>query len=420
MRRRLQAVFGGSIGNLVEWYDWYAYSAFAPFFAHSFFPAGDRTSELLKTAGVFALGFLIRPIGGWAMGVHADRHGRKAALTLSVTLMCLGSLLVACAPTYASIGLGAPIVLVIARLLQGFSVGGEYGTSATYLAEVAAPERRGFYSSFLYVTLIMGQVIALAVLVVLQFALLGPDQLRDWGWRIPFLIGALCAAVAFWLRRSLSETESFAARNRTEAGSLRVLLVEHPREVLVVIGMTVGGTVAFYTYTTYMQKFLILTVHLSDRAATLVSAASLLIFMLLQPVVGLLSDFVGRRPVLLAFGALGTLLTVPLLQALSATRSPWTAFALIMAALVIVSGYTSINAIVKAELFPAEIRALGIGLPYALTVSIFGGTTEFVALWCKSAHHESIFYWYVTACIACSLGVYANMRETRRTSRIER
>ena len=417
VRRRIKAIFGGSVGNLVEWYDWYTYAAFSLYFAKSFFPAGNQTAQLLNTAAIFAVGFLVRPLGGWLLGRYADREGRKAALTLSVTLMCVGSLIIAVTPGYASIGIAAPALLLVARLLQGFSVGGEYGTSATYLSETATRERRGFYSSFQYVTLIMGQLIAIAVLLLLQFVILTPEELEAWGWRIPFLVGAACAVVAFYLRRNLSETEAFSkSRSNPNAASGIRQLLRYPREVLVVIGLTMGGTLAFYTYTTYMQKFLVNTVGLTKAQSTGISATTLLIYMLLQPIVGAFSDKVGRRPLLIAFGVLGTLGTVPLLTELSQTRSPLVAFALIMIALVIVSGYTAINAVVKAELFPTEIRAIGVGFPYAIAVSLFGGTAEYVALWFKSVGHESLFYWYVTACIACSLVVYVFMRETRHTS----
>lgn len=423
--RRIKSIFGGSVGNLVEWYDWYAYSAFALYFAKTFFPAGNPTAQLLNTAAVFALGFIMRPIGGWVMGVYADRYGRRAALSLSVLLMCAGSLVIALTPSYALIGIWAPALLVLARLGQGISLGGEYGASATYLSEVATSESRGFYSSFQYVTLIMGQLTALAVLLVLQFFLLSSAQLDAWGWRIPFVIGALCALVAFWLRRSMVESEQFEqARDHTRQrpsmfGQIQAL-AQHPRAVAIVVGLTMGGTVAFYTYTIYMQKFLVNTVGLSKDQSTLISAASLFLFMCLQPVFGALSDRIGRRPLLISFGVLGTLLTVPLLTELSTTRDPLLAFGLIMAALLIVSGYTSINAVVKAELFPTEIRATGVALPYAVAVSVFGGTAEYIALYFKSIGHEPWFYWYVSGCIACSLLVYLVMPDTKATSLIDR
>ena len=414
--QRIKSIFSGSVGNLVEWYDWYVYAAFSLYFAKAFFPQGDLTAQLLNTAAIFAVGFLMRPIGGWLMGIYADRKGRKAALLASVLLMCFGSLIIALTPSYETIGVAAPVLLVVARLLQGLSVGGEYGTSATYLSEMATKERRGFFSSFQYVTLISGQLIALAVLIILQQTLT-VEQLETWGWRVPFVIGAMCAVVALYLRRGMEETDSFKKTEAPKENIMRTLL-RHPKELLTVVGLTMGGTLAFYTYTTYMQKYLVNTVGMSKNDSTMISAATLFLFMLLQPLVGALPDKIGRRPILIAFGVLGTLFTYPILTTLHTVQSWWGAFFLIMAALIIVSGYTSINAVVKAELFPTEIRALGVGLPYALTVSIFGGTAEYVALWFKSVGMESGFYWYVTGCIACSLLVYITMKDTRTHSRI--
>ncbi|WP_116812915.1 MFS transporter [Steroidobacter cummioxidans] len=417
-RQRLRAIFGGSVGNLIEWYDWYTYAAFAIYFAPSFFPKSNDTLQLLNTAAIFAVGFLMRPIGGWVLGRYADRHGRKAALTLSVMLMCLGSLIIALTPTYQTIGAAAPALLLVARLLQGFSVGGEYGTSATYMSEIATRGSRGFYSGILYVTLIMGQLLALGVLMVLQFFVLDAQQLESWGWRIPFVLGALAAVAALYLRRNLVETEAFKNKSAApEAGQLSLLL-RHPREVLIVIGLTMGGTLFFYTFTTYMQKFLVNTVGLSKGESTLVSTANLFIFMLLQPLMGALSDRYGRRPMLIVFGVLALFGTVPLLSALSQAHDAWTAFFLIFIALTISSLYSSISAVVKAELFPVEIRALGVGLPYAITVSLFGGTAEMIALAFKNIGHEELFYWYVTACVFCSLLVYIFMRDPQRESRL--
>jgi MHS family alpha-ketoglutarate permease-like MFS transporter len=422
MRRRLKAIFIGSIGNLVEYYDFYAYAAFALYFAKSFFPEGDELAQQLNAAVLFAAGFLARPLGGWIFGHMADRHGRRVSLTVSVALMCVGSLVIAVTPTFSTIGVWAAVILAGARVLQGLSLGGEYGTSATYLSEVADQKHRGFYSSFQYVTLIGGQLCAIVVLLVLQGWLLTPLQLRAWGWRIPFAIGGLLAIVAAIMRRNLVETDSFIEVTKHKAehrkNSLRELM-HYPREVTLVIGLTMGGTAAFYTYTTYMQKFLKLSVHLTDSQTTTVTAGSLIFAMLLQPIYGALSDRIGRKWLLIAFGVCGTLFTIPLLTALRAAHSAMTAFLLIATAWLIVSAYTSINAVVKAELFPAAVRATGVGLPYALTVSIFGGTAESIALWCKKIGHESWFYTYLTACIAVSLLVYVFMRDTKRESLIK-
>ncbi|MEO5816177.1 MAG: MFS transporter [Gemmatimonadaceae bacterium] len=419
MNHRIKSIFGGSIGNLVEWYDWYVYSAFSLYFAKVFFPPASQTAQLLNAAAVFAVGFLMRPVGGWLMGRYADKHGRRAALSASVMLMCFGSLMIAVTPGYARIGVAAPILLVLARLLQGLSVGGEYGASATYLSEMAGAKLRGFYSSFQYVTLISGQLIALVVLLLLQRTL-GNAALEDWAWRIPFVIGGMLAVAALWLRRSIDETPSFkmvAAEGAVRKSPLREL-ARYPRQIATVVGLTAGGTVAFYTFTTYAQKFLVNSGGWSKADASRISALTLLVFMLIQPLVGYISDRIGRKPVLISFGVLGLFGTVPVMTALAATRDEGTAFVLLMAALIAVSGYTSINAVVKAELFPTEIRALGVALPYAVTVALFGGTAEYIALWAKNLGHEAWYFWYVTICVAMSLAVYVTMPDTQKTSEI--
>ncbi|WP_150291309.1 MFS transporter [Sphingobium estronivorans] len=418
-RQRLKAIIGGSTGNLVEWYDWYAYSAFTLYFAPHFFPSEDRTAQLLSAAGIFAVGFLMRPIGAWLMGVYADRHGRKSGLTLSVALMCAGSLLIAITPSYRAIGMGAPMLLVLARLMQGLSVGGEYGASATYLSEMAGRSRRGFFSSFQYVTLIAGQLVAICVLLILQ-ATLSEAELDAWGWRIPFAIGGALAVIVFWLRRGLSETQSFAkakAVGAPQSGFVE-LVTRHPRETLTVMLLTAGGTIAFYSYSIYMQKFLVNTSGLSRETASQINGITLFLFMLLQPLAGALSDRIGRKPLMIGFGVLGVIGTYPIFATLAVTRDPVIAGMLAMLGLVIVTGYTSINAVVKAELFPAHIRALGVALPYALANTLFGGTAEFVALWFKQMGVEQAFYIYVTAMIAISLIVYIRMRDTQRYSQI--
>lgn len=398
-RKRVFAIVAASSGNLVEWFDFYIYAFCAIYFAHAFFPKSDPTVQLLNTAGVFAAGFLMRPIGGWLFGRIADKHGRKISLLTSVVMMCGGSLVVAFLPTYASIGAWAPGLLLLARLVQGLSVGGEYGTTATYMSEVALRGQRGFFSSFQYVTLIGGQLLAVLVVVILQ-QFLSVDELRDWGWRIPFVVGAITAVVALLLRSTLHETSTAATRSNSEAGTLTALFRHHKAAFFTVLGFTAGGSLIFYTFTTYMQKYLVNSAGMPVKTASYVMTFCLFVYMCLQPAFGALSDRIGRRNNMLLFGGLGALFTVPILATLHHVSNPYIATVLIIAALAIVSFYTSISGIVKSEMFPPEIRALGVGFAYAVANAIFGGTAEYVALGLKSLGHETSFFWYVTAMMA--------------------
>ena len=419
--KRLKNIVGGSAGNLVEWFDWYVYSAFALYFAHAFFPTGDQTAQLLQTAAIFAVGFVMRPVGAWLMGVYADHKGRKAGLMLSVSLMCVGSLMIAIAPSYAQAGVLSPATLLLARIIQGLSLGGEYGSSATYLSEMADRERRGFWSSFQYVTIIGGQLTALALLVVLQ-ATIGEEAMQAWGWRIGFAAGGVLAIVVYFIRRRLDETlsyENVAAKPDRRRSTIGNLFRDHPREAFLVMALTAGGTAAFYAYTIYLQKFLANTSGFDRATASRIMTVALMLMLLIQPVAGRISDFVGRKPLMIFFGVSATLFTFPIFATLEHTNSIPAAFALVMASLVIVTGYTSINAIIKAEMFPADIRALGVALPFAIANAIFGGTAEYVALYLKDIGHERWFYLYISTLAACSLVAYVRMRETRTTSLIE-
>jgi MFS transporter, MHS family, alpha-ketoglutarate permease len=409
--RRIWAIVGGSSGNLVEWYDFYVYSFTAIYFASEFFPKGDQTTQLLNTAGVFAAGFLMRPIGSWLFGRIADTRGRRASMMIAVGLMCGGSLLLAVLPTYATLGVAAPALLLFARLLQGLSVGGEYGTSATYMSEVAMHRQRGFLASFQYVTLIGGQLLAVLVLLMLQ-QFLSNAELKAWGWRIPFAIGGVAAVVAFFLRRSLAETTSSAVRRQDGAGTIRGVF-RYPRSFITVLGFTAGGSLAFYTFTTYMQKYLVNTAAMNPRTVNTVMTAVLLCYMLLQPVFGAISDRLGRRNSMICFGVCMVLLTVPVLSALAHVTDPYAAFGLIILALAGASFYTSISGLVKAELFPMHVRALGVGLSYAIANAAFGGSAEYVALWFKSIGLESTFFWYVTALCGVALIAALSMPDTR-------
>src|ERR1700723_3656887 len=421
VQRRVKAIFIGSVGNLVEWYDFYAYTAFALYFAPAFFPNSDPVVQQLNAAVLFAATFLVRPIGGWLFGYIADHHGRRLSLTLSVLCMCFGSLMIAVTPTYASIGFAAPAILALARVIEGLSLGGEYGASATYLSEVAGAKHRGFYSSFQYGTLSGGQRTAIMVLLLLQKVFLTPEELKAWGWRIPFVIGAALAIIAAIMRRNLHETEAFEEAKKVVKPTGSILgLLQYPRELLLVVGLTAGGTAAFYTFTTYMQTFVRQSVGLTEDQTTTVIFGSLIFATILQPIYGAISDRIGRKPVLMFFGVVGTLATVPILTELKASKSPAMAFLLICAAWIFTAGYTSINAVVKAELFPTKIRAMGVGLPYSITVSIFGGTAPAVALYFKSLGHEEWFYYYLSGIIFLSLLIYSTMRDTKHESAMHR
>ncbi|QGZ56509.1 MFS family transporter [Paraburkholderia acidiphila] len=408
-RRRVFAIVGASSGNLVEWFDFYIYSFCALYFAPAFFPSGNTTTQLLNTAGVFAAGFLMRPIGGWLFGRIADRHGRRTAMMISVLMMCGGSLVIAMLPTYAQIGAFAPFLLLLARLFQGLSVGGEYGTSATYMSEVALKGRRGFFASFQYVTLIGGQLCALLVLVILQQTL-STEELKAWGWRIPFVVGAAAALISLYLRKSLDETSTSESRHKRDAGTIRGVW-QHKGAFFTVVGFTAGGSLIFYTFTTYMQKYLVNTAGMHAKTASNVMTCALFVYMLMQPVFGALSDKIGRRTSMILFGSLSVLGTVPIMHALKDVSSPVAAFVLIIVALAIVSFYTSISGLIKAEMFPPEVRAMGVGLSYAVANAIFGGSAEYVALWFKSVGSETTFYWYVTAICAVALVVSWHMRD---------
>jgi MHS family alpha-ketoglutarate permease-like MFS transporter len=417
---RLKAILGGSAGNLVEWYDWFAYASFSLYFAKVFFPKGDQTAQLLQTAAIFAVGFLARPVGAWIFGLYADRAGRRTALAVSVGLMCVGSLMVAAVPGHDAIGVWAPAILTVARLLQGLSVGGEYGASATYLSEVAGARRRGFWSSFQFVTLVGGQLVALGVLIVLQ-GLLTAAQLSAWGWRIPFVVGALLALVVFWVQMRLEETHSFEAAQASPhaRGTTLGLLRRHPRETVMIFIISAGGGLAFYCYTTYMQKYLTNSGHFSKSAATSISAASLIVYLLLQPVLGWLGDLIGRTRIMGLGFALSAVAVWPIMTGIAATPSAAVALGLVCLALLFLTGYSAVSAVVKAELFPTPVRALGVSLPYALANALFGGTAEYVALAFKQAGHESGFFTYVAVVMALAAATAFAIGDSRRLGLIE-
>lgn len=424
-QRAILNTIKGSAGNLVEWYDVYVYTVFATYFEAQFFDSEDQNSTLYIYA-IFAVTFIMRPIGSWFFGRFADRRGRKAALTVSITLMSACSFIVAVMPTREVIGVWAAVILIIARLAQGFATGGEYGTSATYMSEAATANRRGFFSSFQYVTLVGGHVLAQFTLLIV-LAVMPVDDVKAWGWRIGFFIGGIAALVVLWLRRTMDESLSSEHLEKvrdgadSDAGSLKNLFTRHWRSLLWVFLVTAGGTIAFYTYSVNAPAIVKATFGEEDRlAGTWVNLIGLIFLMLLQPLGGLLSDKIGRKPMLVFFGVGGVLYTWVLITYLPQAHSPILAFALTAVGYVILTGYTSVNAIVKAEVFPADVRALGVGLGYALANSVFGGTAPLIYQAAKGEQNITGFIVYVTAVIAVSLVVYVFFMKNKAITVLDR
>lgn len=418
-RRAVLNTVRGSLGNLVEWYDVYVYTVFASYFETHFF-GGDEPNAGVYTMAIFAVTFLMRPIGSWYFGRFADRHGRRPALVFSVSLMAAASLIIAVAPTAATVGSGAVVILVLCRLLQGFATGGEYGTSATYMSEAATPERRGFFSSFQYVTLVGGHVLA-QLMLLLQQAFLTDDQISDFGWRVAFAFGAVAAVVVLWLRSSMDESlQVQEGEGAQRSGSMRELLTRYPRQLLLCFLVTLGGTVAFYTYSVNGPSTVKSVYAEQGMTATWINLAALVVLMLLQPVGGLVSDRVGRKPLLVFFGIGGVLFTYLFITTLPEVSTPLGSFALLVASYVLLTGYTSINAVVKAEMFPAHVRALGVGLGYALANSAFGGTAPLIYEAAKKHDHVGLFAVYVTIAIGVSLAVYVLGLRNRRDTYLDR
>ena len=423
-RRAVWNTLRGSSGNLVEWYDVYVYTVFASYFESQFFDSGDKNSTVYVYA-IFAVTFLMRPVGSWFFGRYADRYGRRAALTFSVSLMAACSLVIALVPGREVIGVGAAAILILCRLVQGFATGGEYGTSATYMSEAATRERRGFFSSFQYVTLVGGHVLAQLTLLVLQL-FMDKQEISDYGWRIAFFIGGIAAVVVFWLRRSMDEslsTEQLEAVQRgedSESGSLRELVGNHWRPLVLCFLVTMGGTLAFYVYSVNAPAMIKTAFGDRGMTATWINLTGLIFLMLLQPVGGMISDRVGRKPVLVFFGVGGVAYTWFLISYLQDATSVAATLLVTGIGYIILTGYTSINAIVKAELFPSHIRALGVGVGYALANSAFGGTAPVIYQAAKNGGHVTLFIVYVTVVVFASLLVYVFALKNKSETALDR
>ncbi|CPT26402.1 Probable dicarboxylic acid transport integral membrane protein KgtP [Mycobacteroides abscessus] len=423
-RRAIWNTIRGSSGNLVEWYDVYVYTVFALYFEKQFFDDSDQNSTVYVYA-IFAVTFITRPLGSWFFGRFADRNGRRAALTLSVSLMAACSMVIALVPSRSSIGMAAPIVLILCRLVQGFATGGEYGTSATYMSEAATRERRGFFSSFQYVTLVGGHVLAQFTLLII-LTVFDTAQVHEFGWRIAFAMGGVAAIVVYWLRRTMDESlseEQLAAIKTgadTSSGSMRELLIRYWKPLLLCFLITMGGTLAFYTYSVNAPAMVKAAYKDQAMTATWINLAGLIFLMLLQPVGGIISDKVGRKPLLLFFGFGGVMYTYVLITYLPQVHAPIVSFLLVAVSYVLLTGYTSINALVKSELFPSHVRALGVGVGYALANSVFGGTAPLIYQALKEHDQVPLFIGYVTVCIAISLVVYLFLLENKSQTYLDR
>ncbi|GHE27305.1 MFS transporter [Streptosporangium violaceochromogenes] len=413
-RSRTRQLLSTSAGNLVEWYDWLAYAFLTTYFADQVFPkTGNGLVPLLSAFAVFAVGFVMRPIGGLVIGAIADRAGRRPAMTLTIVLMGAGQLAMAGLPTYAQAGLLSPLLLILIRLVQGFSVGGEFAVSSVFLVESAAPGRRGLFSSFSYLSSNLGQLLAAGVAGLLGNTL-SAAQMTSWGWRLAFLLGAVLSLLGLWIRYGTEETYVHAeAIRRGDVGrpGLFDFLRRRPRESILVAGMTLGATVSFYTWSIYLPTYAEITVGADPARALTVSTIALAFFTVIQPLGGLLADRVGRKPLLITFGAGFTLLTVPMLGLL---RDSFGNLLLISCvAMVLLTGYTSVCSAVMVELFPAKVRTAGIGFPYAVTVALFGGTAPYIATALADSGRGELFGWYASALTLISTVVYIRMRETK-------
>ncbi|MEG0482916.1 MAG: MFS transporter [Acinetobacter sp.] len=407
-RDRVMAIVGAASGNLVEWFDFYIYAAFAIYFTHALTaPDMSDSSKAIYVWGVFAASFFMRPLGSWLFGWIGDTYGRKKSMIISITLMAISSFLFAALPTYEQVGMAAPFLLLAVRLLQGLSVGGEYGTVATYMSEVALKGQRGFYASFQYVTLSGGQLLASA-LGVIMLAFMSKEQLMDGGWRIPFIIGGVVAILSFFARRHLKETLSEDEGKKEGSGSLKELFKHNWKTFLLVVGYTSAGSLCFYIITVYSKTY-ITSLGFDDKTVGYMMTIALFVFMCAQPLFGILSDRIGRRASMMLFSITCAIFIYPVMViAMPYFHNSAVIVTLLLIFLMfLLSFYTSISGLVKAEMFPPYIRALGVGFAYAVGNAIFGGSAPAVALKLKDLGMENTFFVYVIVmliiCLFCSM-----------------
>lgn len=412
-----KAIIAGGIGNAVEWVDWAVYTTFSSVFAHHFFPKGDPIAALLATLAIFAVGFVMRPVGAAIMGAYADRHGRKKGLVLTIGLMAAATGAIGLAPTYASVGLLSPIILVAARMIQGFAAGGEFGSSSAFLVESAAPRRRAFAGSWQQVSVGAGVLLASGMGAILTSGL-SKEALDGWGWRAAFVVAALLGLVGLWLRSSVAETESFTkSKARLDASDGRprntvfTMFVKHPKATLRVFGITIAGTLLYYMWVSYMPTYAAVATGIPLSQALIANFIAVGLFLALLPFAGLLSDKIGRKPTMTAFAAGFLLFSWPAFTLLNGNF--WMLLFIEVVGVILLLGYSANCAVIMAEQFPAEVRATGIGLPYALAVAVFGGTAPYITTWMTTSGFGGLVWLYCAIAAAIGVVVYLTMPETK-------
>ncbi|EJM34152.1 arabinose efflux permease family protein [Pseudomonas sp. GM33] len=409
-----KAIVAATLGTIVEYTDWVIYATFSSILARQFFPAGDSLTSLLSVLAIFAVGFIMRPIGGAVLGQVADRYGRKKGLTLSILLMSLASLVIGLCPNYDSIGIAAPIILVFARLVQGFSAGGEFGSASAFLIESAPAHRRAFAGSWQWFAINAGTMVSF--LLGFGLASLGSDAaLNDWGWRVAFIIAALMGVIALWIRLSVRETEIFKARaaSNVKKRPLRDLFFSHRKDAMRVIGIAMAGNLLNYVWMVSYPSQVHLITGMSIRDTLLAGVISVGVSLVLLPFAGKLADRVGRRPVLIAFAVASVIWAWPSFGLLHVGISLTEVTILQTISMVIMTGFGAASAVTMAEQFPAEVRVTGIALPYALSVTLFGGTAPYLMAAMAGWGYGHLFWIYLAVISAISAIVYLRMPETK-------